>query len=459
MLVKRFLPKALLQSRQSTSLLSDLGEVVLQLGYFLIDPTFKSPVAGVSSERAFWYNLPFYHKEKMKLKERMVADKLTVAVQEALVRGEVFDIRGLGTKIMYSPLYGTSFQWVDIPDIKIKYKNLSDGSFDFTSYLMLRPSSSQLTKLKGHKYYLDELNQALTGIKEVKFKLLEPSLVNGWLRYPLLDIQADIRLDFTNYTKMRNSLKKFTTGIPLMKNFKLSKLDHTLITARTGMGKSFLTFALSAELGSYCVQYYLDPKHSDLSNFGRFLGHDRYADTIKDIDTKLEELVQLMQKRYLIMSDLSNKNPQKYVGASASQYGLKPIVIFFDEVSTYLASSKKGLNALKKLLMLGRQAGVFCVLILQDPRATDNLPSTIKDQTGIRIVLGKVSGTLASLIFGAGTVIPDVPRNVGQGFIQVNGGEIQLFDALIMSDTPSNLYNLMSESLVSQKSLDPVKRD
>lgn len=457
MLVKRFVPRALMQDRQTNDF-NSLVEVPLQLGYFLLNPTYNSTVANVSSEQSFFRNFIFYHKEKMNLKERMVADRLTVAVQEALVRGGVYDVRGLGTKVMYSPLYGNSFQWVDIPEVKVKYKRLSNGEFDFTSCLMINPFSSQLTELEGKKFLLEELNQACINVKKGRFTLLEPTLVNGWLKYPLLDNEASVRLDFTSYTKMQECLGNFTDGIPLMKSLTLSKLDHALITSRTGLGKSFLAFSLSAELGKSCVQYYLDPKHSDLSSFGRFLGRGRYADNSEEIDIKLEELVKLMQKRYSIMRKMSDENPKKYVGASASTYGFKPVVIFFDEVSAYLTSSKKGVKALKKLLMLGRQAQIFIVLILQDPRSsTDNLPSTIKDQTGVRIALGKLSGTLTSLVFGSGVVLPEVPRGVGKGYIQVDGGEVQLFDAPAMPVNSVELYELMKQSLAGQKKLDPLQ--
>lgn len=458
MLVKKFVPCALMQQHQQTTLVDDLCEVVGSVGYFLLDPTFSSTVANVSVERTLLHDFFFYHHNKMRLKERMIASKATVAVQEALIRGGVYDVRGLGTKVMHSSLYGTSFQWVDIPDIRTKYTNLA-GTFDFSSCIMIKPSSSQLTKLKSNGYYLDEINQDLTAIKKGRFTLLEPTLVKGWLKYPLLDTKASVRLDFTNYAKMRACLGDFTDGIPLMKNLKLSKLDHALITARTGLGKSFLAFSLSAELGKSCVQYYLDPKHSDLSSFGHFLGRGRYADSPKEIDNRLIDLVSLMSKRYKMMHKMAELHPSKYVGASADEYGFKPVVVFFDEVSAYLASSKKGLKALKKLLMLGRQAQIFIVLILQDPRVTDNLPSTIKDQTSIRIALGKLTGTLAGLVFGSGTELPEVPRDVGQGYIQVDGGEVKLFEAPTMPTNSGELYELMKQSLKGQKELDPLRRN
>lgn len=457
-LVKKFVPKALMQQNQKNTLVDDLCEVVGSVGYLLFDPTFSSAIANVSSERNFWRNLFFYHSKKMRLKEVWTADKLTVALQESLVQNKLFDIRGYGTKVQYSKVYGTSFTWIDIPNIKIKYKwNLND--FDYTSCVIFKGlSSSVYSKLKAHDFYLSELNQALKKVGNCT--MLAPKLNGqGALVYPLLDINNSVRLDFTSYAKMHSDLKRVTSGIPLMKNFSLLKLDHTLITARTGMGKSFLAFALSAELGNCCIQYYLDPKHSDLSSFGRFLGSSRYADNSSDIDTKLDDLVKLMQKRYAIMRKMADKHPRRYVGASADQFGFKPIVIFFDEVSAYLASSKKGIKYLKKLLMLGRQAQIFIVLILQDPRATNNLPSTIKDQTGIRIALGELTGTLAGLVFGSGTILPVGSRNVGEGYIQLDGGEPQLFEAPKMPRTSLALYDLMKEALKNQRFLDPMKHN
>ena len=85
MLTKKFTPRALLQQKKSASLAADLGEVVLQLGYFFLNPTFKSRIGGVSAEQA-WLKRGFnYFKNKMSLKEQIIANKLTVAVQEALL--------------------------------------------------------------------------------------------------------------------------------------------------------------------------------------------------------------------------------------------------------------------------------------------------------------------------------------------------------------------------------------
>lgn len=470
MLVKKFVPRALMQQRENTSLIADLGEVALQVGYFFLNLGDVSTVASVNTERAELMNFIFYWKNKMKFHEQIVASKLIVAIQEALVRGEVYDIRGLGTKVMYSQLYGKSYQWVDIPDVRVIYKWIDKNIYDTKSKLIIKPSSSQLTKLQIHNYYLDELNQAVKSVGG--FSLMNPILdENGMLNYDLVVSSYNSRLDFSTYDNMavmlsnphefNGELKRNPAALALTSDLVLSKPDHILITSRTGLGKTQLALAIAAESGwlGNTIQYYLDPKHSDLATFGKFLGKGRYADTTEGINNTLHKLVKIMNKRYEVMQEMASKNPEKYVGQTANAYGFSNIMVIFDEVSAHLAADKSCLDDLKQLLMKSRQASISVVLILQDPRASNNLPSTIKDQTGVRIALGEPNGQIASLIFGNGFELPKVPRGIGQGFIQINGGVVQLFDAPEMPNNSKDLYELLKLSLCSQKLLDPLQHN
>lgn len=453
------MPRALLQQNQKpATLLSNLFEVAVSLGYLLLNPSFNNTVANISTERNLWHNFFFYHRKKMKLKEKVIASRLTVAVQEALVRGEVFDVRGIGDKIAYSYAFNTSYTWIDIPDVKASY-HCDDKVFNRSSCVMIRPSSSQLTKMQGHSYYLAEINQCLSS---ENFKVLNPTLKeNGWIYYQLLPLGYDPRFNFSSWEKMKTELSQQRGKLPLTKDLTLNKLSHMIITAKTGYGKTQLALAISAELGCLdkTILYFLDPKHSDLSSFGQFLGADRYADSTEEIDAKIHELVELMQSRYKMMRQLADESPEKFVGKSAEGFGFKPIVVVFDEVSAHLAASKKCLADLKRLMMLGRQASIYLILIMQDPRSTNNLPSTLKDQAGIKIVLGELSGTLSSLVFGPGVVLPVGFRDVGEGYIQVDGGEPQLFESPVMPSNSNELYNLMKKALENQQFLDPMERN
>ncbi len=73
--------------------------------------------------------------------------------------------------------------------------------------------------------------------------------------------------------------------------------------------------------------------------------------------------------------------------------------------------------------------------------------------------MGELNGTLAGLVFGSGIVLPDVPRGIGKGYIQVNGGEVQLFDAPMMPTDSANLYELMKRCLSGQTILDPLQHN
>ena len=467
MLIKRFVKADRLQQKQksNTDLVQDLLGVVLQVGTFLLDPTFKSSVANVSTEKNFVKNLFFYKKQKMTLKEMWKASAIATVIQEAMVSSSVFDDVGFGKKQQFSLAYSENFDYVQIPEVRVKY-HWNNNRFDPSSKVMLLPSSNQLKILNGHNKYLAEFSQA---IKKVgKFTLFDAVLDNnGWLEYPLSDLAYNSRLDYSDVDKItvtlsnghewHGELKKNPFAIPITSDLVLKKPEHMLITAKTGMGKTELAFALAAEtswLGN-TILYFLDPKHSDLSFFGQFLGEGRYADTTEDINQAIDDLNKLMDKRYQVMKEMASKNPERYVGKTAIGYGFKQITIYFDEVSAHLANSKKCLAGLKRLLMLGRQAGITVVLILQDPRATNNLPATLKDNSGIKITLGQLSGTLASLVFGAGVELPDVERHVAQGFIQIDGGEPIPFDAPLMPNDSGELYKLMKNCLIPQKMLDP----
>lgn len=466
MLIKRFVKADRLQQKQnSTDLFQDLFGVVLQVGTFLLDPTFKSSVANVSNEKNFLRNFTFYKKEKMTFKEMLMASAITTAVQEALITNEIFDEVGFGNKQQYSLVYGQNFDYVNIPKVRVKY-HWENNRFSSDSKVMLLPSSNQLRVLNAHERYLSELNQA---IKKVGGYILFDAELNndGWLEYRLSDLAYSSRLDYSTVDKItvtlsnphewHGELKRNPVAIPITSDLVLKKPEHTLITAKTGMGKTELAFALAAEtswLGN-TILYFLDPKHSDLSFFGQFLGDGRYADTTEKIDQAIDELNELMDERYKIMKQMASEDPENFVGKTAIGYGFKQVTVYFDEVSAHLANSKICLSGLKRLLMLGRQAGITVILILQDPRATNNLPATLKDNSGIKIALGRLSGTLASLVFGVGVDLPDIERHVAQGFIQIDGGDPIPFDAPLMPNESSELYKLMKNCLISQKMLDP----
>lgn len=65
MLIKRFVKADRLQQKQNNAdLVKDLLGVALQVGTFLLDPTFKSSVANVSNEKNLLKSFIFYKKRR-----------------------------------------------------------------------------------------------------------------------------------------------------------------------------------------------------------------------------------------------------------------------------------------------------------------------------------------------------------------------------------------------------------
>lgn len=245
MLIKRFVKADRLQQRQnSTDLFQDLLGVVLQVGTFLLDPTFKSTVANVSNEKNFLRNFLFYQKESMTFKEMLTASAITTAIQEAFIANGVLDEVGFGKKQQYSLAYGQNYDFVKIPRVRVKY-HWDINKFDASSKVMLLPSSSQLKILNGHNRYLAELNQA---IRQVGGFVLFDGVLNtdGWLEYPLSDLAYNARLDYSTVDKItvtlsnphewHGELKENPFAVPITSELVLKKPEHMLITAKTGYG-------------------------------------------------------------------------------------------------------------------------------------------------------------------------------------------------------------------------------
>lgn len=458
MLAKRFLQADRRQIKKdawgSISLGREVGELLLHISHFLVDPTFTSNITNVSREKNFFLSLPVKFKRHMTFGELWKSGKIATKLQEALVLNNLYDEAGFGRRQAYSSLYGMYFHYVFIPDVSVYYHWINGNEFDQTSFLSLNPSSRQYRLLQANDYFLNEFNQVLAGLG---FMLLEPSLKGGKLVYPLRDLSYSPQLDFTSVEALKNSINESKNSLVFTKDL-ATKLDHMLISARTGMGKTSLALALIAELAhKNTIFYFLDPKNSDLALFGRFLGCDRYASNTEKINRLIHDLVTSMNSRYAKMREISEKTPQDFVGKTAVDFGFKPVVVVFDEVSAHLSADKSCISDLKQLLMKGRQSGIFVMLILQDPRTSSNLPTTLKDQAGIKVFLGQLTGTISSVVFGSGIDLPDQPRGVGQGYIQVNGGDLQLFDAPKIPRDSGQLYSLMKSSLEDQKMLDPLK--
>lgn len=200
---------------------------------------------------------------------------------------------------------------------------------------------------------------------------------------------------------------------------------HILVSGGTGSGKSlFTSFLLLEFLKRKSTVYICDPKNSDLGGLSHYLGDEKVATSPNNIARVVRLAVTEMNERYKFM----NEN-FKY-GSNASEHGYKPIWLIFDEMGAFQASgtdkeSKKVVNevmdGLKQIILLGRQAHVFVLIAAQQMRS-ETLSTDLRDNLGLRIILGNNSQENYKMVLGAATPETIPPIEVkGSGLLYKQG--------------------------------------
>lgn len=208
------------------------------------------------------------------------------------------------------------------------------------------------------------------------------------------------------------------------KTWDFSKIPHALISGATGSGKTYMVFYLLLEFAQRGADIYLlDPKRSDLYSLQSSIpnGSNKVASTPNTIAKVLRETNEVMNFRYKKVLG----QPENDVGLNYKDFGLRPIVIFFDEVAAAMEEDKKigkEIDAyLKQLILKGRQAGVFIILSTQKPNA-EAISTVIRDQVGLRIALGQLSKSGYRMALGdEWEELPSGETGVGKGFIFIEG--------------------------------------
>lgn len=224
--------------------------------------------------------------------------------------------------------------------------------------------------------------------------LLESNISNGFIEYRFMSDVNKLRISV-------NDVIPIGYQIPLMKGllWDIAKTPHMLIVGGTGGGKTYFIFTLiQGLLRMKADLILLDPKQSDLADLEKILPNVAYKQT--GIEMQLRMFYEGMEKRYEEMRSLPN-----YIGGKDfTYYGLKPVVVIFDEfvafVDTLNSKEKEKVNFyLNQVILKGRQAGYFIVLATQRPDA-QYLSGAMRDQLNARVVLGKMSDDGYRMAYG-----------------------------------------------------------
>ena len=372
----------------------------------------------------------------------------------------MFDVRGLGSKVQYSKVFETSYSWIDIPMVKVKYKWLSKSTFDYTSCVVFKGMSSSIySKLKSHNFYLTEFSQALKAVKDCD--LLAPNLdSHGFLIYPLVDNSVSDRLIITDAEELKEILLPYKEyRIPLTHSitYDPSSYANILLAGSVGCGKTYTCVSTMCEMALQGYQVsIIDGKDADLAFLGSsFLPSNRVATTGEAALQLLRNYVKSMDIRYSRMKDIRKKQPIGHILVDYKSFGMQPKVLFIDEFASILTQlnsrqAKEAISLLKQLVLKNRQSGTFVCISTQQPNAKI-LDTDVRDNLMLRLFMGVPRSEVKGMVFGSGVELPNPLSGKGTGFIQFAGNDqVKTFRSPTLPTDPMALFELVKECMKAQ---------
>ena len=176
----------------------------------------------------------------------------------------------------------------------------------------------------------------------------------------------------------------------------LSEQQNLLIAGTTGSGKSTvlhgIIHAICACRTACSAELWLaDPKRVDLIEW-LDMGTPqlaRYANTTDEIKQMISDLVRVMENRFRLMEEHRLK-----------LYKGKTIYLVVDELGDLVMNDKRIVDSLKRILQLGRAAGIRSILCTQSPSRL-TLPAVLQVNFTARLALRCVSAIESRQVLNA----------------------------------------------------------
>lgn len=252
-------------------------------------------------------------------------------------------------------------------------------------------------------------------------ELISKNYRHKWVYYAFLcDVEKN-RINI-NDIEMTGGILKLMRHI----EWNYDRFPHVLIAGTTGSGKTYLILILVEILLDIGANVYIaDAKNADLAGLEMVLPEVYH--TKEDIAECVSRFYEAMIRR----SDEMKQMPDYTPGKNYAAFGLTPNFLIFDEYVAYMEmlvkkESEEVVSLLKKIILLGRQAGFFLILACQRPDAK-YLGDGTRDQFGFRVALGSMSASGYTMMFGS-TDKEFLPKDIkGHGYVDAGNGIVTEF--------------------------------
>lgn len=269
-----------------------------------------------------------------------------------------------------------------------------------------------------------------------EFELEDVYAENGITSYVFSALKTE-RIYFSEIEKL-NLRKVNDLIIPLNSKsiWNLNKSPHAIISGSTGKGKTFFIYYLVYILLLHKAEIHIiDAKNTKLGTL-KYLNEkiNCYSD-LKKINADAFDLLRYLESEIEKRSNLlaeSNKNSKKSLFADELDYrdlNLNAIVFILDEVkafNVFLNKSKQEFeNRLSRIIMLGRQLGIFVILSTQKVDV-DTISNNIKVNCSALFVVGNLNSTALVQIFGSSEGIEKISdKAIGEGYFSINNSDVK----------------------------------
>ena len=205
-----------------------------------------------------------------------------------------------------------------------------------------------------------------------------------------------------------------------------------VVAGLPGSGKSNLVHLLVARLvGIVGAKVYLiDPKLVELA--GWKVRATRFGTSQEDAINILGEVVVAMEERYQKLERL---------GERKVEIDMAPMLVVIEEITTLLDGQRAKVieELLRRVMMMGRAAGVLVVLVAQRP-GVDIIPASLRDLAETRIAFRTSTPDMSDIILGRGSASRGFDASKissdtrGVGYLSSGDGEVTLMRCYYVDD-------------------------
>lgn len=179
---------------------------------------------------------------------------------------------------------------------------------------------------------------------------------------------------------------------------------HLLVAGGTGGGKTVLLMSILKGLLPVGYVDIGDPKHLDLSSLKDIpVFRGRVFSSKEDITQMLVENAEEVYSRGIYMST----HPEHEIGKNYAAYGLKPKFVLIDEWAAFMAKlatdyKTKAIvgEAVRTIVLEGRQAGVYMIITMQRPDG-EFIETALRDNFMKRISTGYLEVMGNKMMYGS----------------------------------------------------------